>query len=148
MFHQKIERPEREDELAQLARLNLLTPDNQIALSTEPDSNLIVIFGRGLWTPEVLVHHFREMEAAFASKRGRFLTTRVLCDIREQSVQPDAIVEQIREGIERIYTPVDRLATVASSSLVKMQLRRQLGRMNAQYFMSIEAAITWLNAFE
>ncbi len=133
-------------ELAQLATLRDTTPGNGIALATHPDSNLITIFGQGLWTPATIAAHFRQMERAMNDMRARYAATRILCDIRFQLVQPQEIVESIRDGIERLYTPADRLATVVGSSLVKMQLRRQLARANAQYFISVDAAKTWLDA--
>jgi len=132
--------------VTELEDLRAFTPDGQISVWTWPESNLILIYGCGVWTQDVLAAHFRVIRDVFATKRARFSSTRVLCDLRDQGDQPPEVVAEIRAGIDRCYTSADRLATVVSSSLMKMVVRNRFGRDNSEYFVSVDAARTWLNA--
>jgi hypothetical protein len=136
-----------DEELVQLARLHQATLAHQLAISTEPDSNLVLIVGKGLWTPAILAAHFREMGGILLAKRERFATTRVICDIRDQAAQTQTMLNEMREGTMRIYKPTDRVATVTGSSLIKRQLRQEFSHPNAEYFVSVETAKMWLDAY-
>jgi len=137
-----------DDELDMLATLSENTPDNQIGVSTQADSNLILIVGRGVWTKPVLAAHFSQLDHALQSKRRRFQNTRILCDVSERAEQTPEILEVIRIGTLDLYTATDRLALVTASSLMKMQLRQQFDHNNIAYFVSVETAKTWLDAYQ
>jgi hypothetical protein len=136
-----------DEELVQLARLHQTTSANQLGISTEPHSNLILIVGKGLWTSAILAAHFREMGGILLAKRERFATTRVLCDTRDQAEQTQAMLNEMREGAMLIYKPTDRVATVAGSSLIKRRFRQEFSHPNAEYFVSVETAKMWLDAY-
>lgn len=134
-------------ELDALAALQEKTPNDQILVYSPQESNLVLISGRGKWTKGVLAAHFTQLHHILQSKRRRFPTTRILCDVRERGDQTPEILEEIRVNTTQLYGPADRLAIVTSSSLMKMTLRQQMDHKNIQFFISIETAKTWLDAY-
>ncbi|HEX7784221.1 MAG TPA: hypothetical protein VF509_15575 [Sphingobium sp.] len=144
----KVAHIRRDEELDMLAILTEKTPNNQIGMSTQADTNLILIVGRGIWTKAVLASHFSQLDHALQSKRRRFPTTRILCDVSERGEQSPEILEAIRTGSGQLYSATDRLVLVTSSSLMKMQLRQQFEHDNIAYFVSVETAKTWLDAYQ
>lgn len=135
-----------DESVIELDDLRALTPDGKISVWTWPDSSLILICGRGIWTPAVLAAHVRVLGDMIATKRMRFTSTRVLIDLRDQGEQSPEVLAEMRAAVDRCYTPADRLAIVVRSSLMKMVARNRFGRDNSEYFVSVDAARTWLNA--
>ncbi|QUT07433.1 STAS/SEC14 domain-containing protein [Sphingobium phenoxybenzoativorans] len=143
----RIAEDKRDEELDLLESLREKTPDGQISILTEVHSNLILIVGRGVWTSAVIAAHFSQLEHALQSKRRQFGAARLLCDVRDRGEQPPDIVEEIRLGATLQLKGDDRMAVVTNSSLMKMHLRQELGRDRMQFFMSIETAKIWLDAY-
>lgn len=117
-------------------------------MKVDPRSNLIQIWGSGLWSRAEVDAHFDELDGEIRQKRTRFPHIRVLVDIRESGVQTQDTAEGVTLGTRRIYREGDRIAIIVASSLVKMQMRRAVEHRELQIFISPSAAVTWLEAYD
>jgi len=78
--------------------------------------------------------------------RQRFGHALVLADLRDAPIRSQLAAERLRQHNLKLYHPGERVALLVSSSLLKMQLRRNLVPEYQEIFMSERAAILWLQA--
>lgn len=108
---------------------------------------VIRIMVEGFFDLETLDRHFAENAACVARWRHGGRPIRVLIDaanLLPHSSEGQALVQR---SVQRIYVPGDRVATLVSSNLVKMQMRRALSHGDMlDFFMSAPAAMAWLMA--
>lgn len=80
--------------------------------------------------------------------RSRHGRVRVLADLRNSPVRTLEAAERLRMGNLALYRRGDRVALLVESSLLKMQLRRNLVADYQNIFLSPNAAETWLTALD
>lgn len=92
--------------------------------------------------------YLAELEDVIASIRQRYGHVRVLADLRRSPVRTQESAERLRLGNMALYRAGDRVALLVESSLLKIQLRRNLIAEYQNIFTSPEAAEMWLTAFD
>lgn len=101
----------------------------------------------GFFDLPTLQRHFSESAELVRRWRAAGLAIRILIDATKQlphSPQGQAYVEK---SAQSIYAPGDRVAIRVSSNLAKMQMRRTHPHQGIiQFFVSEDAAMTWLSA--
>ncbi|MES2754527.1 MAG: hypothetical protein V4659_07675 [Pseudomonadota bacterium] len=78
--------------------------------------------------------------------RRNFGRALVLADLRAAPVRSQDVAERLHAHNLTLYRPGERVALLVESSLLKLQLRRNLVADLQNIFMSENAAITWLRA--
>lgn len=126
--------------------IDVLKPVHMI---TEDDSlGIIRILVSGFFDRPVLEEHFSVKNRIVRRWRAQGRPICVLIDaagLKPHSPENQAFVQ---EAAARLYETSDRVAMLLESSLVKMQMRRALSHGQAEYFISENAAITWLTAHQ
>lgn len=120
----------------------------ELAVRYDPKLKILFLVGKGTWTVPMLKAH--QSEIGIAMKRARLDRECLLIysDISEADVQPQDVADEIRAYSPRFARTSDRIATVVSSSLTKMQMRRLCNHKCWEFFMSGSAAMQWLLAHE
>ena len=113
----------------------------------EASSGLIRVIGRGQWSSEKVQRHFVDLGQLIAERRRAEAPVLVLVDVRDSLVQQAETVERIARAMTSVYQESDRVAVVVSSSLLKMQLKRLGNIAKVEFFVSMNAARTWLTAY-
>lgn len=117
-------------------------PSIAIHLSGDP----IRVTGNGFWTATYIDDHFDKLDSAVTDVRRRHGHARVIVDLRKAPVQATDVAERIRIRTQQIYATADRVAVVAETNLLTMQMRRATRSDNIRSFISIDAAQAWLSA--
>lgn len=126
----------------------MLDDPDDLASWMEPGSGLIRVIGQGQWTTSQVDLHFAALSGLIAERRRSGGAVLVLVDLRDSLVQQPEIVEQIGRAVTRIYDSSDRVAVVVASSLLKLQLKRVANVASIEFFVSMNAARTWLTAYQ
>ena len=108
------------------------------------EDGIISVVARGFWSPADLERHFGELTTAVEAARGRSGMARVLVDLRASSVQSQEIFDRLREATSTIYGADDRVAIVAESTLLTMQMRRLDAKAGRAAFTDASEARSWL----
>lgn len=120
--------------------------DSLLTIDANNVDGVIRVAGSGMWAPEEARTHFlaleREMKAARLKQGG----ARVLVDLREAPVQSAATAQELTYWTERVYKPIDRVATVCTAALVSMQIRHQVRIFQFEMFRDRDEALVWLLA--
>jgi hypothetical protein len=86
---------------------------------------------------------------AFEAARAQWGVVRVLLDGRDTDGHPPNVNRHYRGLVdELLLDPLDRLAIVASNSVIKLDSNRAVTTDRVQAFLSINAAETWLRAHQ
>ncbi|QIG81395.1 hypothetical protein [Stakelama tenebrarum] len=101
----------------------------------------------GLWEREKLLIHFSRIRRMIEQVRARGEQVLVLRDLRNAETQPPEIAQLVNIEGRRCFADADRLAVLTSSSLLKMQMKRAVSHSRAAFFLSPNAAMTWLTAY-
>ena len=109
---------------------------------------IIRVGGIGIQRVEDADRYLAELGRTVAAMRARIGVVRLLADLRNSPVRSQPVAERIRLGNLSLYRPGDRVALLVESSLMKMQLRRNLVPEYQNIFMSVNAAETWLTAHD
>ena len=124
----------------------MLEDPNDLASWYEPASGIIRVLAQGQWTAPQLELHFTALGGLVAERRRSGKQVLVLADVRDSLVQEGDIVERLGRATSGLYEDGDRIAVVVASSLLKMQLKRVVNVANVEFFVSMNAARTWLVA--
>ena len=112
--------------------------------AVDPSTGIIIVEGRGLWSPEAADDHFEAMAALIRQARTKPHGVRVLIDLRAAAVQTTDTSRSIQDQSELLYEPQDWVAIVLSSSLLAMQMRRVSGAATYRHFNDPCEARSWL----
>jgi hypothetical protein len=110
-------------------------------------AGFIRVAGAGLWSPTEIDRHFVELGHVVRTERALKGRVRVLVDLRGAGTQSPETAARIGVATAATYRSGDRVAIVVGSSLAKMQLRRIVRTSEHEFFVSPEAAATWLMAY-
>jgi hypothetical protein len=110
--------------------------------------NLLKVAGAGTWTLSLLQLHWRPFEALVRQARQRYGQIRVHYDVREVAIQSPEVNKLLAEVVEKLYRPYDRLAIVAASEPVRVQMREVERRATTEIFLNPETAERWLFALD
>lgn len=112
--------------------------------TTTDAAGIVSVFASGFWSADDLESHFADLRTAVKEVRERFGIARVLVDLRASQVQSQEVFNQLREVTGAIYRDRDRIAIVAGSTLLKMQMRRLDARAGRAAFADPASARDWL----
>jgi hypothetical protein len=110
-------------------------------------TDVIRVVGTGFWTVQDVDNHFQKLGEIVRSVRRSKKQVRVMVDLRGSAVQAPIVIDRIGPMTSATYMENDRVAIVVGSSLAKSQMRRIIRRTHHEFFMSPDAALTWLNAY-
>lgn len=108
---------------------------------------LVHVYGRGSWTMRQIDEHFAQLTLLLARQRERAGQVLVLVDLTNADVQPPEVIHRIRQATTQLYCDQDRVAVIVRTSLLKLQMRRAAEARNTEFFVSRNAALTWLTAY-
>lgn len=121
--------------------------DAELTIMPAGPDGIIGVVGRGFWDTALVTAHFADLGSHIARVRAPAMPVRVLVDLRGAPPQRPEVTTIVRQATLALYRPADRVAVVVESSLVKIQMRRILDCSKMTFFISIDAARTWLNAY-
>jgi hypothetical protein len=113
----------------------------------EPTRSLRVL-SSGTWTLEHAECYAQAFRDELVIVRRRFGCARVIVDGREAATD-DVAVSRLLGGLGSLFDqPGDRLAVVTASSLRKQQASQEGMPSSVMAFISANAAMTWLLAYD
>jgi hypothetical protein len=110
-------------------------------------SGIIVVTGKGVWSPDCMDEHFAALAYWVEDRRARSQAVKVLVDLRGSGAQSAETMERIGIGAMTLYQDGDRVALLVTNSLAKLQMRRVIRTNQHQFFVSPSAARQWLDAY-
>lgn len=113
------------------------------AIATD-EAGIVSVVASGFWSADDLEGHFADLKTAVERARAQFGQVRVLVDLRASQVQSQEVFHQLRDRTGAIYRERDRIAIVAESTLLTMQMRRLDARAARAAFADAAAARDWL----
>jgi hypothetical protein len=113
-------------------------------LSVVKHHEYVEVRGHGLWSVSYLDTHFNRLDSTLQSFRTLARGAKVLVDLSGAAVQPPGTADRIAYWTARLYRESDRVAIVAASSLMKVQMRRTAMIARRELFLSRDAALAWL----
>jgi hypothetical protein len=122
-------------------------PAGYQTFSVDWSSGMIRGRGEGFWSMQQTTAHFRRWVDCVRTIQSAGLRVRVMADLRKSQTQSREVADFLRQALEGIYRPEDRIAMIVSNSLVKMQMRRLLASDIREYFLSPGEAEAWLATF-
>ena len=117
-------------------------------ISFDPNASLIRAYASGCWSIDETQRYITALTAFVSQSRTVFGTARVLLDRREIVTQTNAVADLLAKANGGIFGTDDRIALVVDSSMAKLSLRMRMPHPGTKAFLSIDAAETWLQAFE
>lgn len=108
------------------------------------EAGIVGVVASGFWSPADLEGHLGDLKAAVDAARARHGIARVLVDLRVSSVQSREIFDRLREATSAIYGADDRIAIVAESALLTLQMRRLDAKAGRAAFADVGEARAWL----
>ena len=112
--------------------------------TTTDEQGIVSVIASGFWSPADLEGHFGDLKAAVDAARARHGVARVMVDLRASSVQSREIFDRLREATSAIYGAEDRIAIVAESALLTLQMRRLDAKAGRAAFADVGEARAWL----
>lgn len=110
----------------------------------QPSFNLILATLSGLLSVEEVGRYVNEIEPVIQRASARVDGYRILLDVCECAIQPQAVVAAFQQHLARVPN-ARRCAVVTGRSTVRMQIRRILGEAStARAFEEYEQAHAWL----
>jgi hypothetical protein len=116
------------------------------AIRYDAEREIIRIARLGVQNVDDVERYLKELSRVVCEMRARCGRVRLLADLRYSPVRTSAVAERIRVANLALYRPGDRVALLVESSLLKMQLRRNLVPDYQNIFLSPTAAEIWLAA--
>lgn len=111
----------------------------------EEETSILLMAVSGFFPPEAMGQFERDFRAAVADARRRAPRLRLLVDGREGAVLAAETATRIQAlDAEIASRPGDLAATVVSSALTKLQMRRLFENETKRIFRSFAAAHAWL----
>jgi hypothetical protein len=126
---------------------NASGPAGYQAFSVDWRAGLIRGIGEGFWTMEQASTHIQTWKECVRAIQNMQMPVRVIADLRKSQTQSQKVASFVRDALMHVYLPRDRMAVVVESSLAKMQFRRIVSGEGYGYFVSYDAAETWIAAF-
>lgn len=117
---------------------------NSLSISFTSDLPYIIVTGLGLWTPQQVDAHFRQLDRDLRLMRARYGAARVLVDLSKAKVQTAEAAELMHGWTGRIYRAEDQVAVICGTQLLAMQIKHQAKVYNLRTFPGQPAAIEWL----
>jgi hypothetical protein len=117
-------------------------------ISFDRSSGLVRAYAAGTWTIDETRHYLASLKAFVTDSRLSLGKARVLLDRREVSAQSPDVAALLAAANGEIFAADDRIAIVVTTSMAKLGLRQRLPHPGSKAFLSIDAAETWLQAFE
>lgn len=111
---------------------------------TIDESGIVNVAAVGFWSPGDIEGHFADLKKATETARMRFGMVRVLVDLRASRVQSQEIFDRLRMNASALYAAEDRVAIVAQSALLTIQMRRLDNKAGRALFSTDAAARDWL----
>ncbi|HMO74960.1 MAG TPA: STAS/SEC14 domain-containing protein [Sphingopyxis sp.] len=108
------------------------------------ETGVISVVASGFWSADDLEGHFVDLKTAVEAARARFGVVRVLVDLRASRVQSQEVFDRLREATSATYGERDRIAIVAESTLLTMQMRRLDAKAGRAAFADVRTARDWL----
>ena len=106
-----------------------------------------VLTVQGFWTLADAAKFYPLLGSLVAMSRARHGHALILFDASNAVVQNGSLMQAASEKRDSDLRETDRVALVAGSSLLKMQIKRSNAALAAtEYFISRSAADTWLHA--
>jgi hypothetical protein len=109
-------------------------------------SGILRVVVLGTWTRAEIERYGREAGEQFADARRRSGALRLLIDCTAGYVCPRDLVEALAHAGLQHRQEGDLAAMVASSGIVKLQIKRMMGKVPADMFVDDRAARAWLIA--
>lgn len=97
-------------------------------------------------TEEQVDDYLRALSDVLESVRRKFGRVRLFADLRNSPVRAQAAAEKLRIGNQELYRPGDKVALLIASSLLKMQLQRNIVPEYQALFTTVEEAEAWLQS--
>lgn len=120
--------------------------ESSFTISPLAADGIIRVTGAGMWTPEGVALHFRELDGLVKVARARHGLARVLVDLRDAPVQTQDTAAALGKWTSTVYKPVDRVATIYSATLLAMQIKHRVEIFQIAMFREPEPAVEWLLA--
>lgn len=117
-------------------------------IAFDRSAGLIRAFAAGAWTLDETRQYLAGLDAFVKGSRAFLGKARVLLDRREVSVQSTDVAALLASANGKIFQPDDRIAIVVTTSMAKANLRQRMPHPGSKAFLSIDAAETWLQAFD
>lgn len=123
--------------------------DDSCSLSIDYNeaTGIITVTGHGVWDEPMVRHHFAKLDKLMSELRARGKPVLELVDLRDAENQSDYVSMIAASEANRVHKPQDRIAIMASSSLMKMRMKEAATRSQREFFLSENAALTWLTAY-
>ncbi len=120
--------------------------DPMFCIRLDDAAGIVRVSRLALQQPSDVDRYADVLSSVLRTARQRFGKARVLADLRQSPVRTQTTAERLRQCNESLYRPGERVALLVETSLLKMQLRRNLIPEYQNIFMSENAAVTWLLA--
>lgn len=121
--------------------------DGIIAIGIDRSLGAIRLTGSGFWSVGQIDAYFVDLRRLIARLRADTGRVLVLADMRGVPPQSPEVAERLYGQNEELYREGDRSAIILDTSLAKMQMRRLLDERYHGFFLSVDAAETWLRAY-
>jgi hypothetical protein len=95
-----------------------------VSFTIEDRGDHLYVHGRLLASVQDALQHFRDLSAELGNMRRSGRPVRVFVDLRDCLTQSAEVAEIIKQRTKTIYRPGDRVAILAASSILKLQLKR------------------------
>ncbi|WP_143011840.1 STAS/SEC14 domain-containing protein [Sphingomonas sp. YR710] len=117
-------------------------------LTLEYDAELKIIKGvsAGFLTVEDVEDYAQKLARLTCQARESDGVVRLCLDSRESLIQSQEVMAAFACLPSMISSPSDRVAVVVSSSLAKLQMKRNFNSQHERTFTSVETAVAWLRS--
>jgi hypothetical protein len=121
----------------------------RFAFNRDDSTEILRITTHGRWSEHDARSFALAYRKEFDGARSSWGIVRVLIDGRDTDGHPQDVNRHYRKLlIEMLSDPADRLAVVASNSMIKLDSHQALRCDRIQAFLSMNAAETWLRAHQ
>lgn len=120
--------------------------DRQFRIGIDPVHGIVRSEKLALQTVEDIDRYVAALTLVMTGARQRYARALLLADLRDAPIRSQIAAERLRQHNLKLYQPGERAALLVTSSLFKLQLRRNLVPEYQEIFMSENAAIMWLQA--
>ncbi|ODT91517.1 MAG: hypothetical protein ABS86_02480 [Sphingobium sp. SCN 64-10] len=117
---------------------------SQLSFTIDEPDGIVHVVGVGMWSPEYVVEHFRDLDRALERIRREQGFARVFVDLRAAAVQATQTTQVLGEWTGRVYRDSDRAAVLCASALLAMQIKRAADVRLLATFHEMAPALAWL----
>ncbi|CAN5197409.1 hypothetical protein BH10PSE12_BH10PSE12_36320 [soil metagenome] len=116
----------------------------EMSFAFDVDAGHVWAFGSGFWSVRQAGAFFADWTSIIRRIHATGQVVSALVDMSASAVQKAEVVDIIARGTAGLYENGDTVAMLLASSLSKMQMRRVHDPRFHQFFISRNAAETWL----